>query len=484
MPQGFSQHRLASAVFAIGFLLRFLPLVLHHSVAQGDEIFQAAEQGHRLVFGYGARSWILPLLSAGPMAVAKALHAGPELYLPLIAGLFSAVGAASTLAIFLRAESVYGPMGAAGAALASAAWIDNMYFGGRTLSGPLAAHLLVLAVLIGAQANRRSILVCSGFLAGAALVVRMQLAPAIALLWLWPPVSRQRLLFLTAGAILALMADALLDTLTWGTPFLPLWQNFRFNFALHGAAHFSIDPWSAYFRFMAYNWGASAILFLGLALLGARRMPILLVMAVTIIAAHMLIGHKEFRFIFPAIAMLSVLAGFGLVELTRIVANGVGADRAMPAPAWLALLVGASWAAISLLNVTGRGYEPEWRRSGDTLSAQLQLSHMPGICGVGFDTRIAWTGGYTYLHQPVPLYAFNPGLSGDAIKAANVLVAAPSFPLGRSAASLYRRQQCFKDRCIFQRPGGCEPLPHLTLPSGPLTIPVVDFYTNATREFP
>jgi hypothetical protein len=94
-----------------------------------------------------------------------------------------------------------------------------MYFGGRTLTEPLAAHLLIMAVLIAAPGtSRRSALVLGGFLAAAALVIRMQLAPAIALLWLWPPVGKQRLLFLTGGAMLGLAADAVLDTLTWGMP--------------------------------------------------------------------------------------------------------------------------------------------------------------------------------------------------------------------------------------------------------------------------
>jgi hypothetical protein len=82
-------------------------------------------------------------------------------------------------------------------------------------------------------------------------------------------------------------------------------------------------------------------------------MPILLAMAAVIIAAHMLIGHKEYRFTHPAIAMLSVLAGFGLVELTRILAYGPGAERSHPAPVWPPS-IGAGWAAISLLNDRAR----------------------------------------------------------------------------------------------------------------------------------
>jgi hypothetical protein len=491
MTQTQSRSAWACAVFGIGFLLHFLPLTLHHSIAQPDEIFQAVEQAHRLVFGYGvmtwefasgARSWILALLAAGPMMIAKTLHGGPALYLPLIAGLFAAIAAASTLCVYWRVREFYGTAGAAAAAMASACWIDNIYFGARSLSEPLAAHLLIIAICLAGPAGRRGGLILGGFLAAFAFVVRMQIAPAIALLWLWPPVNRQRFLFLSAGAVLALACDAALDAATWGMPFGPLWQNFRFNLVQNGAAHFGSNGWDSYFRAMAYNWGASAVPFLALALLGARRMPMLLAMAAAILAVHMLVGHKEFRFILPAIALLSVLAGLGLVEATRLIAYGLDRDISRPAPAWLAILVGTGWAAISLLNVIGRGYEDYWRLRSDTLAAQLKLAHMPGLCGVGFDIRILWTGGYSYLHQPVPMYTFASAMKPEDVRAANVLVADPSSPAAFSAGASYRKQQCFGTECIYLRPGGCEALPRLAPPSDGMGL--VDYYTYAHQAFP
>jgi GPI mannosyltransferase 3 len=485
MPRGLSQNRLLTGalIFVAGFLLRFLPLVLHYSLAQGDEIFQASEAAHRLVFGYGflpwefaygARSWILGLLSAIPMAFAKQLGAGPELYLPLITAFFAGLGALTTLLVFLKARNFYGPAGAAAAAIAASCWIDNMYFGGRTLAEPLAAHFLILAVLVaGPGVIKPAHLALGGFLAGAALVTRIQIAPAIALLWVWPGITKQRLLLLSLGAIAALAGNAVLDILTWGEPFQPLWGTFKFNFLLHVAAQFGVSPWSEYFRFMAYNWGASAVPFLVLALLGARRMPIFLAMAAIILAAHMSIGHKEFRFIFPAIAMLSILAGFGLVEVTRLLAHGLEGDRRVPAPAWLCLIVGACWAGISLLNLIGRGYDQNWQRGSGYLAAELKLSRMPQVCGIAFDGRIAWTGGYTYLHRPIPIYSFqDTGRPAELAGAANVFVADKTILA--DPHSPYRRQECFGQKCIFLRPGPCKALPMPAPPTGPFDRSMAD----------
>ncbi|HKQ45594.1 MAG TPA: hypothetical protein VJS47_09390 [Rhizomicrobium sp.] len=489
MLRGQSQNQLLAGalIFAAGFLLRFLPLALHLSVAQGDEIFQGPEAAHRLVFGYGlvpwefaygTRSWIVALLAAGPMAIAKQWGAGPELYLPLITALFASLGALTGLGVFLKARNFYGPAGAAAAAIAASCWIDNIYFGGRTLSEPLAAHLLILAVLVaGPGVVRPAYLALGGFLAGAAFVTRLQIAPAIALLWLWPGVTKQRFLLLSLGAAVALAGNALVDILTYGAPFAPLWGNLKFNFLLNGAASFGVSPWSEYLRFLAYNWGASGVVFMGLALLGARRMPIFLVMAGVILAAHMLIGHKEYRFIFPAIAMLAILAGFGLVELTRILAHGLDADRLKPAPAWLCLIVGLCWAGITFLNVIGRNYDQHWRRSSDFLAAELKLSRMPGVCGVGFDAIFAWTGGYTYLHRPIPIYDFlNADRLTEITGAANVLVADKTSPTLTDPYSPYRRQQCFGQKCIYLRPGRCEALPRPRPPMVPLSLSAIAPY--------
>ena len=364
-------------IFAAGFLLRFLPLVLTHSIAHADEVYQALEQGHRLVFGYGfvpwefdyhARSFAIPIMTAAGMEIAKWLGGGPGLYLPLVAASFAALGAATTVCVFQWGRRIYGAAGGAAVALVSASWVDTVFFGGRTLSEATAAHFLILAVYFALQdSGVRWRWLAGGFFAGAVIVLRLQLAPAVLLLWIWPGASRPRFLFLSLGALLAFAAEGTLDLATGSAfPFEPQWQNLRFNLLMGGsAAAFGTDPWYRYPLLVASNWGASFVLFTVLALTGARRQPILLAMAAIILMVHMAIGHKEYRFIYPAIALLSILAGFGLVELTRLLANGL-AREAQAAPLWLAAVVGLCWTMIAALNLIGRDYHDFWRVSQNT----------------------------------------------------------------------------------------------------------------------
>jgi len=64
-----------AALYALALGLRLIPAIFYPGINHPDEVFQSLEQAHRLVFGYGAvpwefeygaRSWLLPGMLAGP----------------------------------------------------------------------------------------------------------------------------------------------------------------------------------------------------------------------------------------------------------------------------------------------------------------------------------------------------------------------------------------------------------------------------------
>ncbi|MEO5641299.1 MAG: mannosyltransferase, partial [Sphingomicrobium sp.] len=85
------ERRLFWAILVVAIALRalaFNPYSAHHP----DETIQYLEQAHRLDFGYGIvpwefryfiRSWLIPLLLAGPMALGERIDPGGTLYLIL-----------------------------------------------------------------------------------------------------------------------------------------------------------------------------------------------------------------------------------------------------------------------------------------------------------------------------------------------------------------------------------------------------------------
>ena len=141
-------------VFAVGLAARLLPVFVFPGIYHPDEIFQTVEQAHRLVFGtglvpwefvYGTRSWVLPGALAGLIIVASWFGDGPDYYMPVIGLALAALGAGSALCGFLWGRRFFGTAGGIIAGTLPAVWIDAVYFGPRTLSDTVAAHVLVIA---------------------------------------------------------------------------------------------------------------------------------------------------------------------------------------------------------------------------------------------------------------------------------------------------------------------------------------------------
>src|SRR5207302_4018681 len=101
----------------------------------------------------------------------------------------------------------------------------------------------------------------------------------------------------------------MLDWLTLGYPFASLWRNILFNVIDGVSGEFGTEPWHYYLSGELGLWGGAGLFVLIAAALGARRLPVLLAAAVTIVVVHSGFAHKEYRFIYPAIVLLMVLAG-------------------------------------------------------------------------------------------------------------------------------------------------------------------------------
>lgn len=256
------------AILAI--ILRLVPVIFVPSQAWPDEIFQATEQAHRLVYGtglvpwefqLGIRSWLLPGIIAGLMEAARLAGNGPDYYLPLIAGAFALLATVPVICCFLWAARLFGATGGLVAAVVVATAPELAYFGARTLSEVVAAHLLIGAIYAldpgTARASRRRCL-AGGVLLGLVFVIRIQLAPALLLValsasWRCP---RECFLEMLAGAVVIVCAAGLLDTLTLGYPLASIWRYVLYNVVYGASATFGVEPWYYYFAGEFGVWGS------------------------------------------------------------------------------------------------------------------------------------------------------------------------------------------------------------------------------------
>lgn len=489
-------------IFTAAFTLRVIPLIFWPSIAVPDEILQSVEQGHRLAFGYGlvpwefeyaARSWLLAYASAGLMWLASLMGDGPAYYLPLIGATCAALSAATAVCAFLWGNRFYGIRGGLLSAMVPMTSLDDIYFGARTSSEAVAAHILVIAVYLlapGDPVKSRWRLASAGFLLALTSVIRIQLLPAIALAFLWGDRAtlRHRILPLAAGALAAFALDGWFDAMTWRYPFEPLFNYLELNLVRDVGSFFGTQPWWRYAYWLGAYWGWMTVILLPLAFLGGRKAPLLLAMALTIIVAHSFIPHKEFRYIYPAIPLLTITAGFGLVEFLGWLTKQVNALSARHRTSTRSAhtVAAACWLLLAGGQFVVNPYRSEWNH--DSVLASLYVSeHMASACGIGlYGLNTYAAGGYTYLHRRVPLYEID-GQSDVATltrEAASYNVMMSDVgELPRTAPSPedlgYKKVNCFGRVCVALRSGDCQTVPMRGPGAPPPGLPVPPPYPQS-----
>ena len=480
-----SERRLAIAAMTVLVLaatgLRLASILIEPSVNWGDEVFQTVEPAHRLVYGYGLvpwefqlgmRSWLLPGFVTGLMEAARLFGDGPDYYLPIIAGSFAFLASAPVICCFLWARRWFGLAGALAAGAVVVAAPELVYFGARALSEVVAAHLLLIGIYlleprVRPEAHRR--LFVAGLLLGLVCLLRVQLAPAAALVGLWPHwrAWRARFPWLLAGGLAAIALGAALDWVTLGYPLASVWRNLLYNILAGVSSSFGTEPWSYYLLGEIGLWNGGIVFLLIAAAIGARRLPLVAVAAAVILAVHSGIAHKEYRFIYPVLLLLTTLVAIGIAQLADWGAAWLrarlNAGRAAAALSAAFLLGCWGLTASSLWNSSAFGQLRH--RASDELAAMSFASRLPALCGLGLYGRDGkdwvWYGGYTHLHRPVPMY-----WPKDADELA---ATAPAFDTLLYSAALpaewgFTPVRCFGEVCVGRRPGSCEARPTPSMP--------------------
>jgi hypothetical protein len=470
---GRTDRAILTGLLLLGLALRVGVALGLPNIVRGDEIFQTLEPAYRLVHGVGVvawewrlgiRSWLLPGVFAPVIAVAGWLGLGPGFWLGAIAALLSAFSLVVVALGWRFGAAAAGREGAILAAGLGAVWFDLILFAPKALSETVGAHVMLIgawyAWRAGREADRRAAWLAGVFL-GLAFVIRFHLGPALAVAALYAARTdwHGRWPALLAGAALPVAGQAVLDWASWGAPLQSVWLNLWVNLGEGRSEFYGTQPFYWYPGRLLLAWGPGLPPVLVLALLGARRLPMLGAMALVHLAAHSLIAHKEMRFLYPAAMLLPILAGIGAAELLR----------RLRLSAWVGL---AGFAALSLLAATGENYRGNFQRmAGGPLGAALVRAE-PELCGLGLLDHGAesrgwwiWGGGYVHLGRHVPMSLAEtpeelPRLAGGynyALLPRAALAALPGFETLRCwPGALWEGGGGHDpDLCVARRPGTC-----------------------------
>lgn len=462
------------ALLALALVLR-LALANTITVLHADEVWQYLEPAYGLVTGNwvrawefhaGVRGWLVPLVLAAPMALGHALAPASQLHVWLVRALLSA-GSLAVVVAWYRLALAHGRGTALLAAFVAAVWCEVYFFAVRPSAEAIGMTLLFPALALAYsfgpawQAGARRRAVWLGALLALGFVVRFHYLPAIVLIGLracaYTPRRVLPGLLLGCGAGLAI--GALADLATGHPPLWWIWLSIRFNLVEGGSAMFGTQPpwWFAWHQLMTWGWASLAIV--PLALAGAARRPLLLLLAIAVYAPHSLIAHKEYRF---------VIFGTALIVLMAVIGSAGLAERFWPQHRRFALaaLVPA-WAALSLAVGQSAVFTPYWTQGDDDFGSMVLAGQQPGLCGLAMVRAPAHPAlAMTFFNRDVPALLFDgpeaPLEAAAMARRFNVALAAQTearaLPQGFRLVTCWHQMNRPVDErgtCVFVRSGGC-----------------------------
>jgi len=457
-----------------------------------DEIYQSIEQGHRLAFGNGfvpwefekgVRSYVFPGVLAVVLKIASLLGAHSGEGLVKTAKTFMVVlalwGVASGMQLGRRIGGAYGVLLAGTfAALFPASIVYGSRCMGEMASGPL---LISAAVLVTDGGRKR--MLWAGALAGTAIYIRYQnglLAVAFLLVPLFSRRFKDTFWYALSACVFGI-AGGMLDWATWGKPFNSFIEYYKFNVQEGKASQWGTADGYYYFHCFWDSTGGVAIVVLAIGLaLSFTRVRVLPLAVAAYVAGHVMIPHKEYRFLMPVIPLALALSGGGLGWLLERLSGSARDSSAPAAPvavdgrgARMTRVVGHLATAIAVVTgillthklLTIRfmdmgqsadvpvGKQPPWHHEEGPNLAFWEAGKDPQLCGIIMvGIPLIGTGAYSYLHKNVPILT-HLGTHASANFLAGPLLMVP--PSG------YRMVKSFPqdNYALFKRPGGCAPPP-------------------------
>ncbi len=421
-----------TAILLLGVALRIYVALIHFDQFHPDEHFQTLEPAGKIVYGFGwlswewtmgLRSWFVPALYVPLLFVLKlfGIVGGPKAV--YACRVFQALASGALLWGFdrLLVRAGFRDWVRLGALGVLAFTPPMVAWGPATLSDNWAMVLLWASMpfflsWLFEDSPKKWFL--AGLLLGVTFLIRIQMVLwaggiGIVLLFALHGTTRWKTcLYFTLGYLGAVFAQGLLDWLTWGEFLHSFITNIDMNFFQNAGATYGVSPWYEYFTLLTQNpgtfWILSLILlFVASACLGCLRArlgdALVLVPAVVFLLGHMIIPHKEVRFLlpmFPAIVYACALLGDSLAERLAVFNTDVNVVRALKLGGGVGLLLLAFQSVVFARNPAQYNFS-NMSELIETIREDGALARHPESCLLLVDHYWVWSHGEFYQSHPV-----------------------------------------------------------------------------------
>lgn len=302
--------------------LRLLNSLTINTFFQADEYWQALEPAHKAVFGYGhltwewklgLRSYLHPLLYMLSYWIVKKLNLDYNAVLvapKIINALIAAIGEYYLYHYILQKTKNQRFSKLVTYLSIFSAW--NWYCWCRSFANSFELSLTIVSLY---YLQKKKMLACL-FLAAITCLIR----PTNAIFWLYylPPVFLRQpkyILLATFAALTTLSLDGALNYIFYSAAKFPLLNFFQFNVSDNLSAFYGVSRLEFYFLqaipVLLLNYLPFFIY--GIA---SNRFWSFKILLLFYIGIFTLIGHKEFRFIYPLMPMLLTFSAEGMIRLS------------------------------------------------------------------------------------------------------------------------------------------------------------------------
>lgn len=399
-PAGFFRENPRKLLLILSIILYAYALNKSRGVIYADSIFQVLEPAHRLVYGYGevGFEFIRGIRPMAPVYFASLLLSLEKLsgsYDPFrMLSFLDLLTAVSTIILVQLAygigRHVYGREAGLYAGYFTLFSGFLILYGSRFTSDLFSVFFTTAAYYFTLTGTRRRHYAYSGLCVGLSYIIKFRVIVAAIPLTLYLVIYlRRKLGFFILGIAAAVLAQCLMDYVLWHelfhSPIASLTMNIDEGIAVQ---YFGSMPWYAYISIFSMH---PVAFFCLLYSRDGTKKDIILFAAVFYTVFFSVIGHKEYRYMMPAIPFLMIAAGNGLDKIVR---NFSGLEKKATVTWCLAL------AFITMMTVptdfVGWG-------SDDLLRAARYVGVQNDSKGMAYNGRFAaGLGSYFIIHKKIP----------------------------------------------------------------------------------
>ncbi|MCC7009485.1 MAG: hypothetical protein IT184_11785 [Acidobacteria bacterium] len=454
VPGGDGRRALV-AVLAACLAIRLAFALSWPGIHHADEIYQAGEVASEAVHGYGIVPWefrtasrtaILPTL----LRPIYRLPGSATTHRVLQATMFCLLSLLPVWVAFAWTRRLFGVPAAVLAAMMMGTWFELVYFAPKATADAVSSYPLVAALYLGRPSASRREVFCAGMALALALGLRIQIAPAIGVATVALALAARgpRRPAFGLGLVVGAAIVGVIEWSWWGRPFQGQIGYLLMELRYRASAFFAREPVTFFAKEAVLNYGGALPVMVWLVWRGARVAPVLLLVAIAVLLPFHAIGHKEYRFMLPAVPLLVLLMGLGAGGW---VANRAGVARRLP------VIVGG-WLIAMLAFSLGDHYRPYVTRDVNHVLAFEAIGRDPHACGVAL-VGVRWwhTPGTAGLGRDVPIYELTrPEDEARLFAAANYVLAGTKQPAPPPPFVEYRRFTR-PVQSLYRRDGPCTP---------------------------